>query len=132
MPQFFASCRVFLPLIVLIAGFHIVPVQAQNWFPLTVVADGKTKQYQPLPKATKQWRLCALLPHGKDHYWWGVAWGLSEEAARQGVMLGIYEAGGYENAEKQRAQLALCRQKTRMLLLLRPFLPMGLTRKLAS
>jgi protein TorT len=111
MPQFFALCRFYLPLIVLIAALHIVPVQAQNWFPLTVIADGKTKQYQPLPKATKQWRLCALLPHGKDHYWWGVAWGLSEEAARQGVMLGIYEAGGYENAEKQRAQLALCRQK---------------------
>lgn len=88
-----------------------LPVLAQNWFPLTVIADGKTQQYQPLPRANKQWRICALLPHGKDHYWWGVAWGLSEEASRQGVMLGIYEAGGYENAQKQRAQLQQCTQK---------------------
>lgn len=111
MLRFFLVFRCYLPFFSLTAALYAVPVLAQNWFPVTVIADGKTKQYQPLPKATKQWRLCALLPHGKDHYWWGVAWGLSEEAARQGVVLGIYEAGGYENAEKQRLQLQLCRQK---------------------
>lgn len=84
---------------------------ADLWFPVKVIVDGKTQQYQPLLKAKKQWRICALLPHGKDHYWWGVAWGLSEEAARQEVMLGIYEAGGYEHLDKQRKQLQLCRQK---------------------
>lgn len=111
MLRFFSVFHFYLPCIYLASVLYPVPVLAQNWFPVTVIADGKTEQYQPLPKATKQWRLCALLPHGKDHYWWGVAWGLSEEAARQGVMLGIYEAGGYENADKQRAQLQLCRQK---------------------
>ena len=59
-----------------------------------VLADGVSQQYQPLSQAAKPWRVCALLPHGKDRYWWGVAWGLDEEAARQGVRLGIYEAGG--------------------------------------
>jgi len=80
----------------------------QNWFPVQVQADGQTLQYQPLHKVTKVWRLCALLPHGKDHYWWGVSWGLAEEAKRQGVQLGIYEAGGYENLPRQRQQLQDC------------------------
>ena len=83
----------------------------QHWFPVPVLADGVSQQYQPLAKADKIWRICALLPHGKDHYWWGVAWGLSEEATRLGVMLGIYEAGGYDHPDKQRAQLQQCRQK---------------------
>ncbi|KOO58107.1 TMAO reductase [Rheinheimera sp. KL1] len=78
------------------------------WFPVDVQADGKTIQYQPLQKVSKAWRLCALLPHGKDHYWWGVSWGLAEEAKRQGVQLGIYEAGGYENLPRQRQQLQDC------------------------
>ncbi|RRJ23264.1 TMAO reductase system periplasmic protein TorT [Rheinheimera mesophila] len=65
-------------------------------------------QYQPLQKVTQVWRLCALLPHGKDHYWWGVSWGLAEEAKRQGAHLGIYEAGGYENLPRQRRQLLDC------------------------
>lgn len=43
----------------------------QDWFPVDVQADGKKLQYQPLQKVTQVWRLCALLPHGKDHYWWG-------------------------------------------------------------
>jgi len=84
---------------------------AADWFPVTVKADGELRQYQPLSNANKIWRICALLPHGKDHYWWGVAWGLSEEASRLGVMLGIYEAGGYDQPDKQRAQLQQCRQK---------------------
>lgn len=80
----------------------------QDWFPVDVQADGKNLQYQPLQKVTQVWRLCALLPHGKDHYWWGVSWGLAEEAKRQGVHLGIYEAGGYENLPRQRQQLLDC------------------------
>lgn len=80
----------------------------QDWFPVEVQADGKKLQYQPLQKVSKAWRLCALLPHGKDHYWWGVSWGLAEEAKRQAVQLGIYEAGGYEHLPKQRQQLKDC------------------------
>lgn len=80
----------------------------QDWFPVEVQAEGKTLHYRPLTKVSKAWRLCALLPHGKDHYWWGVSWGLAEEAKRQGVELGIYEAGGYENLPRQRQQLQQC------------------------
>ncbi len=91
--------------------FFLCPASAQALWPAKVIADGQPKNYQPVAKAAKQWRICALLPHGKDHYWWGVAWGLSEQAAASGVELGIYEAGGYEFGWKQLQQLQQCRQK---------------------
>ncbi len=93
--------------------FILLPMSAsaQTIWPAKVIADGRPQDYQPLATAAKQWRLCALLPHGKDHYWWGVAWGLSEQAAASGVELGIYEAGGYEFGWKQQQQLQQCRQK---------------------
>ncbi|MFP6864027.1 TMAO reductase system periplasmic protein TorT [Pseudomonas sp.] len=84
---------------------------ATDWYPVDVLADGVSQQYQPLPNAAKPWRICALLPHGKDRYWWGVAWGLDEEATRQGVRLGIYEARGYENPQVQAQQLQNCQQR---------------------
>ena len=80
-----------------------------DWYPLAVRADGELVQYSPLAQASQPWRICALLPHGKDRYWWGVAWGLDGEARRQGVQLGIYEAGGYENGAQQVTQLQNCR-----------------------
>lgn len=88
---------------------QILPAQAEtNWFPIATVADGKPYSYQPLSKASRPWRICALLPHGMDKYWWGVAWGLQQEAERQGLKLGIYQAGGYANLENQRTQLNHC------------------------
>lgn len=87
-----------------------LPVAA-DWYPVDVLADGRLQQYQPLTRAAQPWRICALLPHGKDRYWWGVAWGLDQEAARQGVKLGIYEAGGYENRQAQITQLQACREQ---------------------
>jgi TMAO reductase system protein TorT len=94
--------------LILSLGISSLLSAEQNWFPVQVQADGQKLQYQPLDKVNKAWRLCALLPHGKDHYWWGVSWGLAEEAKRQGVQLGIYEAGGYENLPRQRQQLQDC------------------------
>lgn len=94
--------------LILSLGISSLLSAEQNWFPVQVQADGQKLQYQPLDKVNKVWRLCALLPHGKDHYWWGVSWGLAEEAKRQGVQLGIYEAGGYENLPRQRQQLQDC------------------------
>lgn len=83
---------------------------AAEWYPVAVQADGAALQYQPQARAAKPWRICMLLPHGKDRYWWGVAWGADEEATRQGVRLGIYEAGGYENPQVQVQQLQNCRR----------------------
>lgn len=84
------------------------PLLAAEWFPYPVEADGRMRDYRPLPVADKPWRICALLPHGKDRYWWGVAWGLDQEANRLGVRLGIYEAGGYEHAAVQLEQFDHC------------------------
>ena len=81
---------------------------AAEWFPYPVRADGRMLDYRPLPAASQPWRICALLPHGKDRYWWGVAWGLDQEARRLGVRLGIYEAGGYEHADLQVEQFGHC------------------------
>ena len=83
---------------------------AAEWFPVQVEVDGRRASYQPLNGASRPWRICALLPHGMDRYWWGVAWGLDEEAKRSGVHLGVYEAGGYQFPDMQRAQLTRCIQ----------------------
>jgi protein TorT len=96
--------------LLLCLGLASLPVAA-DWYPVEVVADGRPLQYQPQPRAARPWRICALLPHGKDRYWWGVAWGLDQEAVRQGIRLGIYEAGGYENPQAQVTQLQACRKQ---------------------
>lgn len=94
----------------LVSWLSITPCLAAEWFPLRVEVEGREANYRPLSGASKPWRICALLPHGMDRYWWGVAWGLDEEARRQGVHLGVYEAGGYQFPDMQRAQLARCIQ----------------------
>lgn len=67
--------------LLLLSGLS-APVLAAEWFPAAVQADGQAVQYQPQAQAAQPWRICALLPHGKDRYWWGVAWGLDGEADR--------------------------------------------------
>jgi protein TorT len=66
--------------------------------------------YNALPKAdiTKQWNICASLPHLKDAYWLAVNYGLVEEAKRAGATLQVFEAGGYTNLSKQISQLDNC------------------------
>ncbi|WP_457788682.1 TMAO reductase system periplasmic protein TorT [Pseudomonas sp. PL-6] len=87
----------------------VVPaLLAAPWFPYPVQVDGQAREYRALAKAERPWRICALLPHGKDRYWWGVAWGLDQEARRLGVQLGIYEAGGYEHGPVQLEQFEHC------------------------
>ena len=58
-----------------------------------VLADGSPLNYVQRAATTKSWRVCALLPHGHDKFWWGVSWGLAEEAKQLNVKLGVYEAG---------------------------------------
>jgi protein TorT len=87
---------------------YSLPMSAADWFPVTVQMDGKTASYRPLTHASKAWRVCALLPQTRDKYWWGVSWGLSSEAERQGIILGIYQAGGYEHLDVSRKQFAHC------------------------
>jgi protein TorT len=69
------------------------------------------KQYVPLAQASKQWQLCALIPHLKDDYWLAVNSALIMEARRLGVRLNLFEAGGYEHLDTQKRQLAECLSK---------------------
>ena len=54
---------------------------------------------------------CVLVPHFKDEYWLSVGFGLEQEAARQGVDLLFFEAGGYEARTAQIEQLDACVSK---------------------
>jgi periplasmic protein TorT len=69
------------------------------------------KQYVPLAHASKQWHLCASIPHLKDDYWLAVNSALIQEARRLGVRLNLFEAGGYEHLDRQKRQIAECMKK---------------------
>lgn len=81
-----------------------------DWAPVQATVDGKAQRYTPLAKAQTPWRICALLPQGKDKFWWGVSWGLAQQAAQVGVKIGIYQAGGYDQPQRQKAQFEECLQ----------------------
>ncbi|MCL3882562.1 TMAO reductase system periplasmic protein TorT [Marivita sp. GX14005] len=55
--------------------------------------------------------LCVLVPHFKDEYWLSVAYGLEQEAAREGADLLFFEAGGYRALTAQIAQLEACAER---------------------
>lgn len=79
------------------------------WYPVPVQAGSERLDYQPLPRTQRAWRLCALLPNGRDHFFWAVSWGLLQEARRSGAEIGIYDAGGYEHPQRQQEQLRQCK-----------------------
>ena len=66
------------------------------------------RDYVPLTRATKQWHLCASIPHLKDDYWLAVNFALIQEARRLGVRLDVFAAGGYDNLQAQKQQIADC------------------------
>ena len=69
------------------------------------------EQYVPLRHASKQWQLCASIPHLKDDYWLAVNSALIQEARRLSVRLNLFEAGGYEHLDAQKRQIAECMNK---------------------
>jgi periplasmic protein TorT len=73
-----------------------------------VVADGRRQTWRAMEKADKPWRICALLPQGRDKYWWGVSWGLAEQAKAIGVEIGIYQANSYADLPLQKKQWLDC------------------------
>ena len=57
-------------------------------------------------KAQRPYRIGVSLVHFVDDYWKGVAYGISDEAARSGVkVVRVLSAGGYGNVEQQLDQL---------------------------
>ncbi|MBB6251378.1 TMAO reductase system periplasmic protein TorT [Nitrospirillum iridis] len=87
----------------------LTPPVPAAWPSVPVASDGQLSPYVPLAGAARPWRICALLPGTQDKFWWGVSWGLAREAERQGVVVGIYQAGGYDKLDVQKAQLDACR-----------------------
>ena len=121
-----------IPILLLAATFATNVALAAPWYPVPVVADGKPLAYTPLEAAGKEWRICALLPHGRDKFWWGVSWGLAEEGKRLNIKLGIYEAGGYEHLDVQRRQFAECRKSGADAIILAAITPTGLNQEIAE
>lgn len=103
----------------------------QPWYPAKVLSDGRPGVYTPLARAGKAWRLCALLPHARDKYFWGVSWGLAQEAERLGVKLGVYQAGGYAYLPVQRQQFKDCLDKGADAILLAAIAADGLNDQIA-
>lgn len=103
----------------------------QPWYPVTVLSDGRVASYQPLQRVRKAWRICALLPHARDKYWWGVSWGLTQEADRLGIKLGVYQAGGYAYLPVQRQQFLACLEKGADAILLAAISADGLNEEIA-
>jgi protein TorT len=90
------------------AGGEVSPTP-DSWSRVSVARDGQVGPYAPLARAAHPWRVCALLPGAQDKFWWGVSWGLVREAERLGVVMGVYQAGGYDKLDVQKAQLDACR-----------------------
>jgi periplasmic protein TorT len=90
------------------------PVSVDVWSPpFNAEHQHTVQQYAPLERASRPWRICASIPHLKDDYWLAVNFGLVEEAKRLGLVLNLYEAGGYENLATQQSQIAECMAKNK-------------------
>lgn len=83
------------------------PLEARS-IPFDDTSTGRLIDYQPLQKASRNWRICVLYPHLKDAYWLSVNYGMVQEARRLGVSFDLYEAGGYPNLARQIDQLRTC------------------------
>ncbi len=86
------------------------PVKVDVWEELSMDSARSVADYVPLEKADEPWNLCVSVPHMKDAYWLGVAYGATEQAKELGVNLSIVEAGGYENLPTQISQIEDCAQ----------------------
>ena len=108
------SIRVLWGLTFIIVMAPAIVLAEKAWYPLEVDVwnppfnderQRDQKQYTPLNKAQKKWRIRVFIPHLKDAYWLGVNYGLIDEARRLGIGLAIYEAGGYDKLAVQRRQI---------------------------
>jgi periplasmic protein TorT len=100
---------IFLALTAARAADDNKPFPVDVWEPpLNQQRQHVRRDYVPLAHATKPWQVCASIPHLKDDYWLAVNFALIQEARRLGVRLDLFEAGGYENLETQKQQIAEC------------------------
>ncbi len=85
------------------------PVSVWVWDPPFDTASPRTRQqYEAVETASREWKICASIPHLKDAYWLGVNYGLVDETKRLNVSLRLFEAGGYGNLDTQISQIESC------------------------
>ncbi|MTV37689.1 substrate-binding domain-containing protein [Duganella radicis] len=89
-----------------IALLMAAPLAFADSVPATM--DGQAGKYRFLEQASHRWRLCAVLPHAFDRFFWAVAYGLDRQATALGVDIGIAEAGGYDRLSEQKRQIRQC------------------------
>lgn len=74
--------------------------------------EGNVEQdtYEPIPvdEISQTWNVCVLFPHVKDPYWLATNYGTLIEGQRDGVEYQMFEAGGYDNLDKQVTQMEDC------------------------
>lgn len=77
---------------------------------VTNAEGGKTEQPYSSVKAGagRDERICVLVPHLKDPYWVGLAYGTWVEAQRTGASYDLYSAGGYSDLPRQIDQTEDC------------------------
>ena len=93
---------IWMAALVLAATFGSVSLRAPG---ATESADDRGALLHPV-KAQRPYRIGVSLVHFVDDYWKGVAFGITDEAARSGVkVVRVLSAGGYGNVEQQIDQL---------------------------
>lgn len=94
----------------LVLSLVAVPCGRARAESVQALIDGKPGTYTFLDSTSRRWRLCAVIPQAKEHYFWDVVWGVVEQAGAAGVDIGIYQAGGFEpeHLEIQRRQVRFC------------------------
>jgi protein TorT len=103
-----------LMLVCIVPFLFTLRVQAETWSleqrsPFNVKIQTTSKLvYTPLKKASKPWKICALVPHLKDAYWIGIDYGLVQQASKLKIKLQLFEAGSYYEKKKQLSQLTHC------------------------
>jgi len=106
---FFITSYVFLFASSARAADEVTPFPVDVWEPpFNAQRLHVRREYVPFRHTTRPWQLCASIPHLKDDYWLAVNFALIQEARRLGVRLNLFEAGGYENLERQKRQIAEC------------------------
>ncbi|MEJ6785577.1 TMAO reductase system periplasmic protein TorT [Aminobacter sp. Piv2-1] len=86
---------------------------AKPWWPNSAdkIVGDKVETYDYTPRLvppSRKWNICVLLPHLKDTWWVGIAYGAMTEAKRQGVKASLFQAGGYTELNKQLSQFDDC------------------------
>jgi periplasmic protein TorT len=82
------------------------PYPVEVWdTPFDMTSSRTPMAYVPLEKASKKWHIHVFFPHMKDDYWMAANFGVADEARRLGIQMTLHHAGGYENLDKQIAQI---------------------------